>query len=83
MSSGGGGGENGTHGFEFDQNNENKKTRKETKAWLKSPCDTIGLTATSWNFSLCQRVEKVCADRQLSIIDSVDRGHKSAYVAVR
>ena len=29
------------------------------------PCDTIELTATSCNFSLCRRVEKVCVDRQL------------------
>ena len=29
------------------------------------PCDTIELTATSCDFSLCRRVEKVCVDRQL------------------
>ena len=28
-------------------------------------CDTKELTATSCNFSLCRRVEKVCVDRQL------------------
>ena len=34
------------------------------KDGLRSPCDMIELT-TSWNFSSCRRVEKVCADRQL------------------
>ena len=35
------------------------------KAGVCRPCDTIELTATSCNFSLCRRVEKVCVDRQL------------------
>ena len=35
------------------------------KAGVCRPCDTIELTATSGNFSLCRRVEKVCVDRQL------------------
>ena len=35
------------------------------RAGVCRPCDTIELTATSCNFSLCRRVEKVCADRQL------------------
>ena len=35
------------------------------RAGVCRPCDTIELTATSWNFSLCRRVEKVCVDRQL------------------
>ena len=35
------------------------------RAGVCHPCDTIELTATSWNFSLCRRVEKVCADWQL------------------
>ena len=38
---------------------------KVLKAGVCRPCDTIELTATSCNFSLCRRVEKVCADRQL------------------
>ena len=35
------------------------------KAGVFRPCDTIELTATSCNFSSCQRIEKVCVDRQL------------------
>ena len=35
------------------------------RAGVCRPCDTIELTATSCNFSLCRRVEKVCVDRQL------------------
>ena len=35
------------------------------KAGVCRPCETIELTATSCNFSLCRRVEKVCVDRQL------------------
>ena len=51
------------------------------RAGVCRPCDTIELTATNCNFSLCRRVKKVCADRQL--LDTVDRGRKRAYVAVR
>ena len=39
--------------------------RRRIKAGACRPCDTIELTATSCNFSLCRRVEKVCVDRQL------------------
>ena len=35
------------------------------RAGVCRPCDTIELTATSCNFSLCRRVEKVCVDLQL------------------
>ena len=35
------------------------------RAGVCCPCDTIELTATSCNFSLCRCVEKVCIDRQL------------------
>ena len=35
------------------------------KAGVCRPCDTIELTATSCNFTLCRRVKKVCIDRQL------------------
>ena len=35
------------------------------KAGVCLPCDTIELTATICNFSLCRRVEKVCVDWQL------------------
>ena len=35
----------------------------KVRAGVCRPCDTIELTATSCNFSLCRRVEKV--DRQL------------------
>ena len=35
------------------------------RAGVCRPCDTIEPTAISCNFSLCRRVEKLCADRQL------------------
>ena len=35
------------------------------RAGVGRPCDTTELMTTSWNFSLCRRVEKVCFDRQL------------------
>ena len=35
------------------------------RAGVCRPCDTIELTATSCNFSLCRHVEKVCVDLQL------------------
>ena len=38
---------------------------RHLRAGVCRPCDTIELTATSCNFSLCRRVEKVCVDRQL------------------
>ena len=41
------------------------ETANSLRAGVCRPCDTIELTATSCNFSLCQRVEKVSADRQL------------------
>ena len=37
----------------------------DLRAGVCRPCDTKELTATSCNFSLCRRVEKVCVDRQL------------------
>ena len=39
--------------------------KQVTKGGHMSPLDTIELTATSCNFSLRRRVEKVCVDRQL------------------
>ena len=46
--------------------NERLKQRiGQLRAGVCRPCDTIELTATSCNFSLCRRVEKVCVDRQL------------------
>ena len=43
-----------------------KNCTKYLPAWhVCRPCETIELTATSWNFSFCRRVEKVCVDRQL------------------
>ena len=39
--------------------------RGHLRAGVCRPCDTIELTATSCNFSLCRRVGKVCVDRQL------------------
>ena len=35
------------------------------RAGVCRPCDTIELTATSCDFSLCRRVEKVCVNWQL------------------
>ena len=35
------------------------------RAGVCRPCDMIELTATSCNFRLCRRIEKVRADRQL------------------
>ena len=35
------------------------------RAGVCRPCVETELTATIWNFSLCQLVTKVCIDRQL------------------
>ena len=35
------------------------------RAGVCRPCVETELMATSWNFSLCQHVKKVCVDRQL------------------
>ena len=38
------------------------RLRGALRAGVCRPCDTIELTATSCNFSLCRRVEKICLD---------------------
>ena len=45
-------------------------------ARLRSPCDTIELRATSWNFSLCWHIMKVCVLIG-NFLDTVDRGRRS------
>ena len=44
---------------------QNQQSNEWVRAGVCRPCDTIELTTTSCNFSLCRRVEKVCVDRQL------------------
>ena len=55
----------GVDGSMFKPRRSSDDTAGHVKAGVCRPCDTIELTATSCNFSLCRRVEKVCVDRQL------------------
>ena len=54
-------------GWQSEAGNETifSKVKSHLRAGVCRPCHTTELTATSWNFSLCRRVQKVCADWQL------------------